>query len=346
VHQWGDGMGVHYYPPFIQVPSGAQLGVISMATAQGNAVAVRQDGTVMFWGWGNTRCFTGVSGAYIVSSTTLSLPWIVGQAVTSASISSNHAVALLANGSVVRWGCAWEEDAVDYVSSGRIGEYLGLLPVHADAQAHVVKVEAGNGYVIALTSRGKLVVWGNSSVVNNTPAALQGPGALNITTFSAGADHALAVLENGSVLAWGQTGLSVQPPEALSRRRALAVAAGTRFSLAVMEPEESVLPSPPDGRWCDTKSHVRHVHDVEGVLQMGAARAHHRRSAWRQPLPWAGGGRSCSCVGGGDGHGGRWVAGVAAARSQAASPALARGCWWRRLMLGPPEVDAGQTGCV
>jgi hypothetical protein len=105
---------------------------------------------------------------------------------------------------------------------------------------------------MARTTANKLVIWGNSSVVDNTPTSLLGPGALEITAISAGYTHALVLLLNGTLVTWGDTerfGSSalLKLPDGVRQGRVVRMSAGDGMSLALVEPPETQGRSPTPG---------------------------------------------------------------------------------------------------
>jgi alpha-tubulin suppressor-like RCC1 family protein len=225
VYQWGSlATGV---------PAEALAGVSLIAAASETAVAVRNDGSLVFWGDGECVSQQFISGSSDAGSGVVRLPWLEGANITAISVSATSVVALLHNGSALQWGCTWDEPFADRV-------WLGQLEVPATARHGTAQVAAGFDYAMARTADNKLVMWGNSAVVANTPGVLLGPGALNITAISAGRHHALALLANGTLAAWGVSmnspAVRAVPDGSVQQGRVLGMSAGTGFSLALTEP--------------------------------------------------------------------------------------------------------------
>jgi alpha-tubulin suppressor-like RCC1 family protein len=247
VHHWGAliaGRAVQ-----VPVPEAARTDVSTIDAGPAHALAVRTDGSVVVWGAdtgselaSSTVCF---GGSRQERTAVVRLPWLVGANITAVSVGPDHAVALLGNGSVVQWGC-------------QSNRYQGQLTVPANVTSGVVEVAAGNGYAMALTAFNKLVVWGGSKAVANTPDYLHGPDALPVTAISAsvnyGYSYALAVLANGTVVTWGEgiTSTAVyEPGDGSAAGRTIGAAAGSTFQLALVEPASPPPQSPP-GKWVAT----------------------------------------------------------------------------------------------
>jgi hypothetical protein len=247
VYQWG------HAPMFEpEIPVEALDGVVAIEADGSSALALLRDGSLVFWDSilfpTNARCVVGGSDTF---SGVLRLPWLKGANITAISLSRSTVAAVLSNGSLLHWGC------------GDTKNWLGQLDVPEDARSGVVETASGNGFNMARTTANKLVIWGNSSVVDNTPTSLLGPDALNITSISAGYDHALALLANGSLVAWGDNMSSPavrDVPDSVRQGRVVRMSAGSDFSLALVEPREpdgvSPLPSECDGSWDLCSAHT------------------------------------------------------------------------------------------
>jgi alpha-tubulin suppressor-like RCC1 family protein len=124
----------------------------------------------------------------------------------------SNSVALLANGSVIQWGCNW-----------------GAAPPNL---TNAVAVSAGYSHSLALRSDGTVVSWGLAGdPANVVPANLSG-----VKAVAAGWNHNLALLSNGTVTAWGVDGAVLgwhltEVPAGLSN--VIAISAGSLHSLAL-----------------------------------------------------------------------------------------------------------------
>ena len=195
--------------------AGLQVGVTFTDTARGIAirpvakggsapseyldveVTVGQPASPFVVGWGGTQAVSGIPS-------TLS-------GVRSVAAGSQHALALLANGTVTAWGSN---------SAGQTTIPSGLSGVAA--------IAARGNVSGAVLSDGTIRVWGDGTYgQTSVPAGLTGVSRLSI-----GSDHALALKSDGTVVAWGNNSSNeATVPAGLSGVR--AIAAGTNTSYAV-----------------------------------------------------------------------------------------------------------------
>jgi len=121
-------------------------------------------GMVSAWGGGQTNFPAGLTN------------------IISISTSTDHSLALHADGTVSAWGC--DDDGECDVPTGL---------------TNAIAVAAGDYFSLALLSNGTVVAWGTDDRGQcDIPANLN-----NVTAISAGHSHALAVQQNGTVMAWG-----------------------------------------------------------------------------------------------------------------------------------------------
>lgn len=102
------------------------------------------------------------------------------------------------------------------------------MPVDLD---HVVAVDAGHEFAMALRDDGHLIAWGSFQAADDRvyPATVP-PGLDEVVGMDCGAYHALALRADGSVVAWGENdfGQIDVPPGLMG---VIAVAAGANHSL-------------------------------------------------------------------------------------------------------------------
>lgn len=148
-------------------PGAGLSNVIAVSAGQNYNLALRQDGSVYYWG-NNSQ----------VSNTLPNLAGVVGLAT-----GPSHALALLSNGTVRAWGLN---------TSGQTNVPATL--------SNVIAIAAGSAHSAALRADGTVVVWGGSSteVQTNIP-----PGLMKVTSLDAGGSQTLALREDGSLIAWG-----------------------------------------------------------------------------------------------------------------------------------------------
>lgn len=173
--------------------------VVAVAGGYEHSLALRRDGSVVFWGT-----------YFSPGSTPTSPPKFPLIAIAAAS---DHDIGLLPNGTVTTWGIN--------------------TPLAADVPAdltNAVAVAAGTYHDLALRDDGSVVVWGD----NTYGQASVPPAATNIVAIAGGTRHSLALREDGTVLAWGKDDYGqLDVPADLTD--AVAIAAGDYFSLALRE---------------------------------------------------------------------------------------------------------------
>ena len=164
VATWGSIGQVASFPIW---PAAGLSNVIAVSAGQNYSLALRQDGTVYYWGNNNQ-----------VSNTMPNLSGVVGFAA-----GPSHALAVLSNGTVRAWGVG---------TSGQTNVPVTL--------SNVIAVAAGSAHSAALRADGTVVVWGGSSVEaqTNVPA-----GLMKVTSIDAGGSQTMAQRENGSLIVWG-----------------------------------------------------------------------------------------------------------------------------------------------
>jgi alpha-tubulin suppressor-like RCC1 family protein len=121
----------------------------------------------------------------------------------------NHTVALTSTGHVLAWGInGYGELGNDSIASSEIP-----VRVRIPRGTKVTAVRAGCDFSLALTSKGRVLAWGNNSygqlgngttTDSHVPVRVQLPAGTKVTAISAGNSFALARTTSGRVLAWGQ----------------------------------------------------------------------------------------------------------------------------------------------
>ena len=190
---WGDDRdGQTTQPP----PVAAARDLIHVAGGGEHSLALRQDGTVLAWG------FNGYGQTTVPARVTNALDLAAG---------GNHSLAALADGTVVAWGRDFEREST--------------VPANL---SNVIAVAAGFGHSLALRADGRVIGWGYNGFGQTTP-----PAALtNAVALAGGYYHSLAVRADGSVVAWGDNRFNqTRVPAGLSN--VIAIAAGDYHNLAV-----------------------------------------------------------------------------------------------------------------
>jgi alpha-tubulin suppressor-like RCC1 family protein len=148
-------------------PKEPKEGWKQVAAGLRHTVALKQDGTVVAWGYnGNNQCNVPQN--------------LTG--VVKVAAGGYHTVALKSDGTVVAWGNnSYDQTNVPQDLTG------------------VVQVEAGYYHTVALKHDGTVVAWGaNGSGQTNVPQDLTG-----VEFLAAGGAHTVALKQDGTVVAWG-----------------------------------------------------------------------------------------------------------------------------------------------
>lgn len=257
------------------VPPDAQAGVVAIAAGADHALAVLGDGRVVAWGATSAPAFgaaavplalataanNGTQRAVAVAvaagdASSLALvavepgrviawgrhfspvPEAARSGVAAVSAGATHAVALLANRSVVAWR-TFGEYAYDFnwtvVAAGSPLDWArDAATVPPEALADVVAVAAGFDMSLALLASGRVVAWGNRTFGQlDVPDAAQS----DVVAIAAGLGHSLALLgRGGRVVAWGNNthGQVEVPAVVQATGGAVAIAGGAAHSLAVL----------------------------------------------------------------------------------------------------------------
>ena len=163
-------------------------GVTAIAAGGDHTVALRNDGSVVVWGYNRNGQVTGTPTDEPAIASPVTLGGQVLSGVTMIAAGGNHTVALKTNGSVVAWG--WN--------------CCGQTDVPVAAQSGVKAIAAGYCHTVALKSDGSVVAWGwNNYGQTNVPVAAQS----GVIAIAAGGYTTVALKNDGSVLAWGKNNL-------------------------------------------------------------------------------------------------------------------------------------------
>lgn len=187
--------------------------VKAIAAGDAFSMALLKDGTVKTWG-NNDKGQLGITPK--ASSSTAPIPKpapatrttavVVPELTTVKSVTAgvSHALALLADGSVMAWGLN---------DKGQLGDDTVLdkpYPVPVVELKNVTALSAGAAHTIALLQDRTLRGWGlndkgqvgdGTLTQRNTSVPL--PGVSAVVGIASGSAHNLAVLSDGTVQAWG-----------------------------------------------------------------------------------------------------------------------------------------------
>ena len=217
------------------VPSGLST-VISLSSnsASDHGMALRDDGSVAYWGYKGNE----------VTLTPDGLKDVVGL-----GSGFDHSLALKSDGTVVGWGLNAAAATVPSGLSGVVTTVVGLahnLALRSDGTvvgwgdnsygqtsvpaglADVVAVAAGASFSLALRSDGTVVGWGDNSYGQTSVPA----GLADVVAVAAGASFSLALRSDGTVVAWGDDS-SGQTKVPAGLGGVIALAGGTSSSVAL-----------------------------------------------------------------------------------------------------------------
>jgi len=213
--------------------------VVAISTGANHSLALREDQTVVGWGWNNdfgqatipqdaTNVVAIAAGAYhslALRADGSIVGWgndshgqsrIPANATNAVAIAggANHSLALRADGEVVGWGS--------------IEKCQSLIPGNA---TNVVAIAAGGDQSLALRADGTVLTWGSQGDIYGCQSATR-ENVTNAVAIAAGTGHGLALLVGGVVVAWGSNdnGQTTIPTNATE---AVAIAAGESHSIAL-----------------------------------------------------------------------------------------------------------------
>jgi hypothetical protein len=196
LRQDGTVLGFGYNGDGRATPPAGLRNVTSIAAGVYDSLALKSDGTVAAWGFGGEGMTAVPAG--------------LGDVVAIAA-GGFHNLALLRNGTVTAWG---------YRGGGRTTPPAGL--------SRVIAIAAGRDHSVALKGDGTVAAWGqNDAGQTRVPAGLAG-----VTAIATGDAHTLALKSDGTVVAWGANDQG-QCNVPASLAGVTQIAGGNGFSLAL-----------------------------------------------------------------------------------------------------------------
>ena len=226
VSSWGDKFSR-------AIPPAGLTDVRAVVPVGSGAIALKNDGTLVFFGTGSFGIPAGVAGKKDIAAVDAGLQHAValtgsgtvvawgnntkGQTTVPAGLNSVvavaagwfHNVALKADGTIVAWG-ADKEGCVS----------------QANGQKGFVRIDAKRYRTAGIKADGTVVIWGDAGAVKTVPKGLQA------RQIALGNDHAVAIRKDRTVIAWGgnSKGQTVVPA---GLKDIVQVAAGSTISGAI-----------------------------------------------------------------------------------------------------------------
>ncbi|MEV4613048.1 hypothetical protein AB0K43_10650 [Kitasatospora sp. NPDC049258] len=187
--------------------------VKAIAAGDSFSMALLRDGTVKTWGL-NDKGQLGITPTPASSTAAVPAPTPASRATAVAvpglttvkgiTAGASHALALLADGTVMSWGLN---------DKGQLGDDTTVnkpYPVPVLELRGVTALAAGAGHSLALLQDHTLRGWGNNAngqvgdgTTTQRNTSVPVPGLPGVTAVAAGGGHNLAVLSDGTVQAWG-----------------------------------------------------------------------------------------------------------------------------------------------
>lgn len=172
----------------------------------GRPAAAARSGTLL--AWGDNRDGQLGDG----SRTSRKIPVAVrlphGTTVTSVRSGCSFTLALTSAGRVLAWG----SNSAGQLGDGTTKRRTTPVRVRLPRGTSVTAIRAGCDFSLALTSKGRVLAWGDNSdgelgtgttTSSRTPVAVKLAKGTKVRAVSAGGQHSLAITSTGRVLAWG-----------------------------------------------------------------------------------------------------------------------------------------------
>jgi alpha-tubulin suppressor-like RCC1 family protein len=171
------------------------------------AVAVTTSGKVLAWGTGGLGQLGNGQLANRNAPVYVKLPR--GVKVTAVSAFNEGAIALTTTGRVLAWGYNFDGE----LGNGKKADARTPVWVRLPRNTKITSIAAGTTQLLAVTSAGGLLAWGDNSTgqlgightggLSRVPVRVHLPRGVKVVSASAGQSHSLALTSAGKVLAWG-----------------------------------------------------------------------------------------------------------------------------------------------
>ena len=236
--QLGDGSPIGYQTPTpTPTPVVGLSGVTAITAGDWHSCALKQDGTVVCWGFNRT----GQSG--IIAGGEPMTPVAGLSGVISITAGGNHSCAVEQDGTVACWGENWYGQLGN--GSKTTWDTPNPTPTPVVGLTGVTALAAGRTYSCAVKQDGTVACWGWNywdGLDSLTPTPVVGLNG--VTAITAGQYHTCARKQDATVECWGvndvgQVGAGVFTPQqwfpapVVGLTGATAISAGGRHSCAV-----------------------------------------------------------------------------------------------------------------
>ncbi len=189
------------------------LATTATAVAGGSfhSLAVTSTGSVLGWGQNSNGQLGDGSTTDRHTPVTMTLP--TGTTATAACAGNSFSVVLTSAGSVLAAG--W--NAYGQLGDGSTTDRHTPVSVSLPTGTTVTAIACGSAHVLALTSTGSVLAWGQNSngqlgdgtiTDRHTPITVSLPTGTTASAVGAGTDYSYAVTSTGSELAWGDDFIS------------------------------------------------------------------------------------------------------------------------------------------
>ena len=197
---------VSHVPVPIKLPGGAAARTVRVGCSF--TLILTTTGHVLSWGENSF----GELGNGTTTNTATPAPVHLPDSTRIKAISTgcHHSLALTTTGKLLAWGY----NAFGQLGNGTTTESAVPVKVAVPAGTKIKAVSAGCDWVLALTTTGRVLAWGDNShgqlgngttTSTDTPVTVHIalPGTGRVTSLFAGCGHSLALTTKGKVLAWG-----------------------------------------------------------------------------------------------------------------------------------------------
>jgi uncharacterized repeat protein (TIGR02543 family) len=217
--QLGDGTTTNRTTPTLISFTGLQSGETIQSVGAGgqHSLAVTTSGRV--YGWGNNAFGQLGDGTYLHTTPTLiSFTGLQsGETIQSVGAGHYHSLAVTTSGRIYSWGFNNYGQLGDATTTNRTTPTL-ISFTGLQSGETIQSVEAGYFHSIAVTTSGRVYVWGNNAfgqlgdgttTNQTTPTLISFTGLQSgetIQSVEGGLYHSLSVTTSGRVFAWGEGG--------------------------------------------------------------------------------------------------------------------------------------------